>query len=237
MGSTAANVATNLRALRGSMPLRTLSAQLDALGHPMSASALQRIESGERRVDVDDLSALAVVLGVHPNRLLLPPDEREGRLTGTEEAPLEVLGAWLNGLEPLPEQRQVLLERAASMGEAPLSLVRSQADPGRTKTPEEVDDYVARLVFRDEVGSWGPLSTFHDVLRQADGPVYVCDATGETVMKEPLEAPEPFWAPDVDADEDPNLWRGHVVREIKRLMESVQHLQGVVERGGIDGLN
>jgi transcriptional regulator with XRE-family HTH domain len=35
-------------------------------------SGLTRIERGERRVDVDDLLALSVVLGVTPNRLLLP---------------------------------------------------------------------------------------------------------------------------------------------------------------------
>lgn len=38
----------------------------------MAASAVYKVENGERRVDVDDLVAFAFALNVTPNALLLP---------------------------------------------------------------------------------------------------------------------------------------------------------------------
>lgn len=49
-----------------------LARRLEALGRPIPVLGLSRIERGERRVDVDDLMALAVALGVAPTSLLLP---------------------------------------------------------------------------------------------------------------------------------------------------------------------
>jgi transcriptional regulator with XRE-family HTH domain len=49
-----------------------LAAKLTLLGRPMLISALSRIEKGQRRVDVDDLVALALALNTSPNHLLLP---------------------------------------------------------------------------------------------------------------------------------------------------------------------
>lgn len=40
--------------------------------HPIPVSSIGRIESGDRRVEVDDLMALAIALGVTPVALLLP---------------------------------------------------------------------------------------------------------------------------------------------------------------------
>lgn len=40
--------------------------------HPIPVSSIGRIESGDRRVEVDDLMALAIALGVTPISLLLP---------------------------------------------------------------------------------------------------------------------------------------------------------------------
>jgi hypothetical protein len=51
-----------------------LSERLSAAGRPIPVLGLRRIERGERRVDVDDLVALAVVFGVSPERLLRPFD-------------------------------------------------------------------------------------------------------------------------------------------------------------------
>lgn len=47
-----------------------LAAQVTAEGRPMSASVLGKVEAGTRRVDVDDLVALAAALGVPAARLL-----------------------------------------------------------------------------------------------------------------------------------------------------------------------
>lgn len=60
-----------LRRARGST-LGELEARLTELGRPILLSALSKIEKGQRRVDVDDLVALARALDVSPNSLLLP---------------------------------------------------------------------------------------------------------------------------------------------------------------------
>ncbi|MGY1636037.1 helix-turn-helix domain-containing protein [Geodermatophilus sp. SYSU D00742] len=73
-GPTAAQVSRNvadLRRARG-LSLGQLSEVMSDLGRPILASGLGKIETGERRVDVDDLVALALALGVSPVRLLLP---------------------------------------------------------------------------------------------------------------------------------------------------------------------
>jgi transcriptional regulator with XRE-family HTH domain len=46
----------------------------DLLGRPVYKSTVINVELGRRRVDVDDLLALAVVLGVGPADLLAPAD-------------------------------------------------------------------------------------------------------------------------------------------------------------------
>lgn len=46
------------------LSLRDLAAQLTKHGHPLSASALQRMEVAHRRIDLDDVEAIAEVLEV-----------------------------------------------------------------------------------------------------------------------------------------------------------------------------
>lgn len=75
-GATAQRVAANVRALRkaAGLDLSQLSELLTGLGQPISLSGLSKLETGQRRVDVDDLVALALALDVSPNRLLLTED-------------------------------------------------------------------------------------------------------------------------------------------------------------------
>lgn len=81
MGPTAATTAFNVRRFRNvrGFTLEDLSRRLREAGQPISESALSKIERGVRRVDVDDLTALAFVLGVSPVELIFP---RNGTLTG-----------------------------------------------------------------------------------------------------------------------------------------------------------
>lgn len=58
--------------------MRELSARLTKLGRPILPSGITKIEQGKRRVDVDDLVALAVALKVTPTRLLLGPPPTDG---------------------------------------------------------------------------------------------------------------------------------------------------------------
>src|SRR5690625_4841215 len=60
-----------IREARG-LSYAELSRRLAAAGRPIPALGLRRIEAGERRVDVDDLIALAWVLEASPTMFLVP---------------------------------------------------------------------------------------------------------------------------------------------------------------------
>lgn len=106
VGPTARTVSDNLKRLRKTrgMTTRQLSALLERTGRSIPASGITRMEKAERQVTVDDLVALAVVLGVSPSALLLPladrPDEQI-EITGGGSVPAETAWDWADGLTPL----------------------------------------------------------------------------------------------------------------------------------------
>jgi len=69
VGERASTMIRQLRASRG-WSLADLERRLDEAGRPILRSGLSKIESGERRVDVDDLAAFCQVFGVEPSELL-----------------------------------------------------------------------------------------------------------------------------------------------------------------------
>jgi len=71
-GPTGITVTHRVAQLRGDMSYAELSRRLEKLGRPIPPLGLRRIEGGARRVDVDDLMALAAALGVSPVTLLMP---------------------------------------------------------------------------------------------------------------------------------------------------------------------
>lgn len=71
--SVAANI-LRLRKARG-LTVKSLSMRLTNGGRSIPPSGLTRIELGGRRVDVDDLVALAAALEVEPSQLMLPPSD------------------------------------------------------------------------------------------------------------------------------------------------------------------
>lgn len=81
-----------------------LSRELTKVGRDIPPLGLNRIESGARRVDVDDLTALAVVFGVSPTSLMQPqsadPDQLV-QLTGTNMIPAKRAWDWLTSGYPL----------------------------------------------------------------------------------------------------------------------------------------
>jgi transcriptional regulator with XRE-family HTH domain len=85
-GPVARRVSANVHRLRKQdrMSLKGLSKRLGELGRWIPLNGVHGIEQGQRRVDVDDLVALALALKVTPNDLLLP-DVRE---SGNAEIPL-----------------------------------------------------------------------------------------------------------------------------------------------------
>jgi transcriptional regulator with XRE-family HTH domain len=56
------------------MDLRTFAERVKATERTMSPSALSKIENGDRRVDVDDLTVFAYILHTTPAALLTPPN-------------------------------------------------------------------------------------------------------------------------------------------------------------------
>jgi transcriptional regulator with XRE-family HTH domain len=87
-GAIAAAVAENVEAVRKRRGLtqQQLASELARLGRPMQASAVAKVESGDRRVDADDLAAFAVALNVPVARLMLPD--------GDEDQPVFVVPAF-----------------------------------------------------------------------------------------------------------------------------------------------
>jgi transcriptional regulator with XRE-family HTH domain len=73
-GPTSVRTAANLRQIRQErgVSYAELARRLRTLLHPILDTGIMKIEKGDRRVDVDDLVALALALGVTPNRLILP---------------------------------------------------------------------------------------------------------------------------------------------------------------------
>jgi transcriptional regulator with XRE-family HTH domain len=62
---------------REQLSLQDLSDRLTFLGRPILPSGISKIEQGDRRVDVDDLVALAHALSTAPNELLRVPNDSE----------------------------------------------------------------------------------------------------------------------------------------------------------------
>lgn len=105
-GPTSRHLAANLRRIRDARRLSTtkLAAKLKEAGQPIPATGITRIEKGERRVDVDDLTALSAALDVSPSALLLPATdspEDTVEITGGGEAPADTAWAWMDGTRPL----------------------------------------------------------------------------------------------------------------------------------------
>lgn len=77
LGPAGQAVRANVRRLRQAQRLTTsdLSAKLTAHGRPILPNGITKIEQGGRRVDVDDLAALAATLDVTAQSLLTDPFE------------------------------------------------------------------------------------------------------------------------------------------------------------------
>jgi 8-oxo-dGTP pyrophosphatase MutT (NUDIX family)/transcriptional regulator with XRE-family HTH domain len=106
LGPIGRYVLSNVRELRQARGLtyRELSNRLSELGREIPALGLSRIEKGTRRVDADDLVALAIALGVNPTALLLPRDtlsESEIKLTETEPTFAAAAWGWADGRAPM----------------------------------------------------------------------------------------------------------------------------------------
>jgi transcriptional regulator with XRE-family HTH domain len=113
LGPVGVAVAANIERLRESQNLSyaKLSKQLDQLGRPIAPLGLTRIRDLQRRVDVDDLIALALALGVSPTTLLLPHSDASTEAgaagakapvtDGGEQYPLSQVWRWFVAQSPI----------------------------------------------------------------------------------------------------------------------------------------
>ena len=109
LGATGAAVARNVKQLRLARGLAytELSEHLARLGRDIPTWGLRKIESGGRRVDTDDLMALAVAFNVSPATLLMPnvSTVEKGDLvpvTGWQKPiTASVVWRWLTAIAPL----------------------------------------------------------------------------------------------------------------------------------------
>lgn len=105
-GTSNMHVAANIRAARHAigMDLRAMSEGLQTTGRKLSTSGISKVENGDRRVDVDDLTAIAYLLRTTPAELLTPP-AGAANLTGVPERYLpEEIERWTRGAIVLTDE-------------------------------------------------------------------------------------------------------------------------------------
>jgi len=121
LGPIGGYVIENLAQLRAERRLtyRQLADRLERIGRPIPTLGLSRIEKGNRRVDVDDLVALAIALDVSPGALLLPRDpgipDEDDEVKLTENLHLSGFAArqWMAGHTQLPDHDAMTWQRSA----------------------------------------------------------------------------------------------------------------------------
>lgn len=101
---TSVCVGANLRRIRTEkgITIRDLSALIEAADLKMGWTTISRTENGLRRVDVGELTALAVALEVSPLELLIPKDDWM-EITGFGGAPTGAVQDWFRAGGPLED--------------------------------------------------------------------------------------------------------------------------------------
>lgn len=106
VGPSGMTVARNVARFRNARGFTTvqLAKLLEDAGRPITASSITKLELGQRKVDVDDLVTLAVVLRVSPSALLLPPTADPAttvEITSAGAVPADLAWVWTLGEHPL----------------------------------------------------------------------------------------------------------------------------------------
>lgn len=128
-----------------------LSERLGNIGRPIPVLGLRRIERGERRVDIDDLAALAVVLATPPVDLMVPGDAADDEPYGVTSEVSTLAGVareWIAGTDFLvaPETPADLAAAIQGMPKARAqALARKWMTPRYKGTLEEQAQRVAAI--------------------------------------------------------------------------------------------
>jgi len=151
-GERLAEEVVRLRGLRG-WDQRTLAAQVAKCGRTLSASVLGKIEAKTRRVDADDLVALAEALEVSVTSLLglaepevelvLPSEPQHGKVEAQVADDIEALGD-LDGMAPTLAELALKLareiDRTAENPRALPALARELREVVGALAPAAADD-------------------------------------------------------------------------------------------------
>ena len=115
LGPTGMTVARNIRQFREDRRLgyAELSRLLAAHKREIPPLGLRRVEAGARRVDADDIVALALALNVSPLALLLPTEDSP-LVPQSEPDSVERIWLWGKG------------QRALPLSDDPIAFVRTQ---------------------------------------------------------------------------------------------------------------
>jgi transcriptional regulator with XRE-family HTH domain len=100
LGQTGRTVAKQVKRTRerNGLTVQQLSKRVKAVGRPILPSGITKIELGMRRVDVDDLVALAAALDAIPNDLLYEPRVAPPGIS--QEAYERLVGAVIHASDP-----------------------------------------------------------------------------------------------------------------------------------------
>lgn len=99
IGETVRANISRLRRDRG-LTLRDLADRMAETDRPLAHNSISEIERGARRVDVDDLVALALALEVSPLAILFPVEDAALSPNGPTY-PRQRIWSWGQGLEPI----------------------------------------------------------------------------------------------------------------------------------------
>lgn len=148
--------AQNVHRLRGNMTFAELGRRLEDIGHPIPPLGLRRIEKGQRRIDVDDLVALAQIFGVSPLGILLPYGltyDRTKYLASDQDQTdqsVRKLWLWALGQETLDDHDDVRLLRVRSIPQwLAVKIEEDQAMPYELSEREQLpltDDQIGKLI-------------------------------------------------------------------------------------------
>lgn len=153
LGPVGETLMQNIKRIREGQRLTyvELADRLATIGRPIPVLGLRRIERGERRVDVDDLVALAVVLAASPVDLMVPGDVDDDEpygVTPEVSTTAAVAREWIAGTDFLktPETPADLAVAIRSMPKARAqALTRKWMAPQYAGTLEEQAHRVAAM--------------------------------------------------------------------------------------------
>jgi transcriptional regulator with XRE-family HTH domain len=104
IGPTGMIVAGNVKRIRSALGITQaqLSERLGQLGRPIPIASVGKIETGDRKVEIDDFMAIAVALDVSPLALLLPETRRPNEQVIATGVTSDAVDLWLWGAGVAP---------------------------------------------------------------------------------------------------------------------------------------